>query len=311
MPARRAVSSRRPLVIAGPTGVGKSRLAVKVAGLLGAEIVSADSRQLYWGLDVGTATPTEAERGGVRHHLIDVLDPTERVTAGWFEAQARRAIEDIHERGKPVVVVGGSTLYVHALLEGLAPLPSLESDLEAHLGQIAATAGGRAALFEELQAADPVAAATLDPTKSQRLVRLVGVLRQSGRPVSEAWGDTSPGLDCRLVVLERPRAELYQRIDARVLDMVERGLVDEVRSVLDRWPGSLEVLQSTIGYRELLPVLDGSQDLETAIALIQRNSRRYAKRQLTWYRRYPEAVWLDADSAIAEGLAELIADATA
>ncbi len=305
--ARQRVSDRPITIIAGPTGVGKSRLAVEVATRTGAEVISADSRQVYRGLDIGTATPTEAERVGVPHHLLDVIDPTMRVSAGWFERQARDSIAEIRSRGKPVVVVGGSTLYVHALVEGLAPLPSLDPDLERDLREAAGSAEGRGALFQELKEADPAAAATLDPTKSQRLVRLVGVLRQSGRRVSEAWDQAAaPPIASRLVVLDRPRADLYRRIDARVLRMIERGLVEEARSVLDRWPSSREVLEATIGYREVLPVIDGSQDLDSAVALIQRNSRRYAKRQRTWYRRYPDAVWLDAAQVTAQQLVEAL-----
>ena len=298
----------RPLlVLAGPTGVGKSRLAVELASLTGAEILSADSRQLYRGLDIGTATPTEDERGGVPHHLLNVLDPTERVTAGWFEARARDVVADIRKRGKNVVVVGGSTLYVHALLGGLAPLPPLAPGLEADLNAIARSPTGRDKLYRELLKADPAAAATLDASKSQRLVRLVGVVRQSGQRVSELWEKTAaPPTPGRLVVLQRPRDELYRRIDARVLGMIENGLVAEVRSVLDTWPASRELLQSTIGYRELLPVLDSDAQLNGAIPLIQRNSRRYAKRQLTWYRRYPEATWLDAGSTTAQDVADLV-----
>ena len=303
--ARQRVSDRPITIIAGPTGVGKSQLAVEVATRMNAEVISADSRQVYRGLDIGTATPTEAERGGVPHHLLNVLDPTDRVSAGWFERQARAAIAEIQARGKSVVVVGGSTLYVHALVEGLAPLPSLDPDLERHLNNVARTAAGRQALFEELREADPAAATTLDPTKSQRLVRLVGVLRQSGRRVSEVWSDApAPPVASRLLVLDRPRGDLYRRIDARVLTMIEGGLVEEARSVLDRWPASREVLESTIGYREVLPVIDAGRDLDSAIALIQRNSRRYAKRQRTWYRRYPEAVWLDATAVTAQQIVD-------
>ncbi len=292
------VTERAVLVIAGPTGVGKSRLGIDVAQAWGAEIVSADSRQLYRGLDIGTDTPSVAERQGVPHHLIDVLDPTEPVNAGWFAQHARQAAEAAWARGREVVVVGGSTLYVHALVAGLAPLPSLPPGLELELADVAATAAGRADLFKELQRLDPDAAASLDASKSQRLVRLLGVVRHTGRRVSDVWKDAQPApLRTRLVVLERPRPELYRRIDRRVLDMLGRGLVAETQRVLDTWPASRPILESTIGYRELLPVLAGDRSLEDATALIQRNSRRYAKRQLTWYRRYPDALWLQADAA--------------
>ena len=297
------MSAGSVLVLAGPTGVGKSALAIQVAQQVGAEIVSADSRQVYRGLDIGTATPTPEAQQGVPHHLLDELDPTQPVTAGWFARRAAEAIAEIQGRGHPVLVVGGSTLYVHALVAGLADLPSLDSALAAELSQIAEHPEGRQALYDELRRADPEAAATLDPSKSQRLVRLVGLVRQTGAPVSRRWREAaSAPLPTRLVVLDRPRPALYQAIDARVDDMLEGGLLEEARAVLRRWPDAQGVLEATIGYRELLPVLRGERDLDDARRLIQRNSRRYAKRQLTWYRRYPQAEWVQADAVRAEDL---------
>ena len=299
------VNDKTVLVIAGPTGVGKSRLAVKVAQHTGAEIISADSRQLYRGLDIGTATPSLEDRGGVPHHLIDVLDPTERVNAGWFADQARAAAEAVWARGNPVVVVGGSTLYVHALIEGLAPLPSLPAEMERELAEQARSPEGRSALFEELKSRDTIAAATLDATKTQRLVRLLGSARTLKSRVSNVWSNNGTiDFKSQLLVLERPRVELYSRIDARVLSMISGGLVSEVQNVLKRWPESLPILQGTIGYKELLPVIDGTAHLGDAVALIQRNSRRYAKRQLTWYRRYPQAQWVNAATATVETVQE-------
>ena len=294
------------LVVAGPTGVGKSSLAVDVALTIGAEIVSADSRQVYRGLDVGTATPTELERGGVPHHMLDVVDPDVGVTAGWFADRAREAIRDVQARGRPVVVVGGSTLYVHALVEGLADLPPVPPDVARAVSDEASTAEGRRRLFAELQRRDPVAAATLDPTKSQRLTRYVGLARELGRSVSEVWGQNAPAPHpSRLVVLDRPRDELYGRIDRRAETMWDRGLAAELDGVLRRWPGAGPLLASTIGYREVLDAPD-RDDVAAVLPLIQRNTRRYAKRQLTWYRRYPEAVWLDARSATPDSLLEAL-----
>ena len=147
----------------------------------------------------------------------------------------------------------------------------------------------------------------LDPTKTQRLVRLLGVARTTGRPVSDAWRDQGAApFRSRLVIIDRPRPDLYRRIDARVDAMLAAGLADEVRTVLAQWPGARATMQATIGYRELLPVLDGQASLDDARALIQRNSRRYAKRQLTWYRRYPDALWLDAEAADADSALGLV-----
>ena len=300
--------SREILVLAGPTAVGKSSLAVEVARRVGGEIVSADSRQLYRGLDIGTATPSSEEQQGVRHHLIDTVDPEIRVSAGLFLEQTTNAITDIESRRHPVIVVGGSTLYVEGLVKGLADLPPVPPDLEATLQTEVSRAGGPERLYRELAEADPEAAATLDPTKSHRLVRLLGVVRSTGQPVSRAWQEQGAApFRTRLVVLDRPRDELYARIDARVDRMLERGLVEEVRALSARGAAVRPTLEATIGYRELLPVLDGRQSLEDAVVLIKRNSRRYAKRQLTWYRRFPDALWLDAGETTADHVLDAVA----
>ncbi|WP_412063180.1 tRNA (adenosine(37)-N6)-dimethylallyltransferase MiaA [Rubrivirga sp. IMCC45206] len=297
--------THRALVLAGPTAVGKSSLALDVAEALGAEIVSADSRQLYRGLDIGTAKPSAADRERVPHHLVDLIDPGDRITAGRWLEMARGTIERLWAQGTPVVVVGGSTLYVHALLEGLANLPPVPPALEAQLLEAITEPEGAQRLFEELSRSDPEAAATLDPTKSHRLVRWVGVLRSTGRRPSELWAESQrAGLPSRLVVLDRPRPELYARIDARVDGMLDSGLVDEVTRLASD-SDARPTLRATIGYQEWLPVLAGERSAAEAVRLIKRNSRRYAKRQLTWYRRYPDASWLDARSATAEAVLDV------
>ncbi len=291
------------LILAGPTAVGKSSLALEWADRLGAEVLSADSRQVYRGLDVGTAKPTAEEQARVPHHLIDVRDPGEPYSAGQFLRDARAVLSEVHARGRPAVVVGGSTLYVHALIDGLADLPPLSAGLTSALTERATTAAGRRQLYAELEAADPTAAQTLDPTKSQRLVRLVGLLREHGRPPSEMWAEAHvPGVDHRLVLLQRPRAELYERIDRRVDAMMSAGLRDEVRRLWSDQPASHGLLHATIGYHEMVEHLEGRLALEDAVSLIQRRSRRYAKRQITWYRRYETAVRLDAGTARVDDL---------
>jgi len=297
------VSPSEVLVIAGPTAVGKSSLALAVAEQVGGEIASADSRQLYRGLDVGTAKPTAAEQRRVPHHLLDRLDLGQRATAGQYRTWFDEVAADVASRNRPLIVVGGSTLYVHALVEGLAELPPVPTALEADLLRVVASQSGARDLFDELAAADPKAAATLDPTKTHRLVRLVGVWRTTGRPPSELWAASqTPRVSSRLVVLDRPRETLYARIDRRVDAMVEHGLVDEAKALLDRGPAARRTLAATIGYQELLPVFDGERSLDEAIPLIKRNSRRYAKRQLTWYRRYADALWMDARTATPQNL---------
>jgi len=193
------------LVIAGPTAVGKSSLALAVAERVGGEILSADSRQVYRGLDIGTAKPSRDEQARVAHDLLDRLEPGVRVSAGWFLDQATESITAIQSRGRPVVVVGGSTLYVHALVEGLADLPPVSRSVEASLMADIANNDASTRLFQELADADPDAAATLDPSKTHRLVRYLGVLRESGRRPSELWAERSrPPVPAHLVILDRP-----------------------------------------------------------------------------------------------------------
>ncbi len=273
-----------------------------VAEAIGGEIVSADSRQLYRGMDIGTAKPSPEDRARVPHSLIDVVEPGTRITAGRWLELAKGSIETLASRGKPAVVVGGSTLYVHALVDGLADLPPVPSDIEHQLTEEVTESGGASRLFEELRNADPEAARTLDPTKSHRLIRWVGVLRSTRRRPSELWAESQrPGVPSRLVVLDRPREDLYARIHARVDQMLEAGLIEEVTRLAAN-PASHPTLAATIGYQEWLPVLAGERSREEAIRLIKRNSRRYAKRQLTWYRRYPDALWLDARAASVDAL---------
>ncbi len=296
------------LVIAGPTAVGKSSLAHAVAQEVGAEIISADSRQVYRGLSIGTAKPTKEERAQVPYHLLDVLDVGARFSAGEFLQCVQIAITDVHSRNRPVVVVGGSTLYVHALVEGLAEVPSVSPGLEAELLSEARTRSGAAGLFEELSEVDPQAAATVDATKTHRLVRWVGVWRETGRRPSSFWDESKlPPVPSILTVLTRPRDDLYRRIDARVLRMMDAGLLSEVAHLASLGPVSRSTLEATIGYRELLPVLAGERTVEAGVRLIQRNSRRYAKRQLTWYRRYSQALWLDASETTPERLLDAVA----
>ena len=286
------------LVIAGPTGVGKTRLALDVAEALGTDILSADSRQAYRGLDIGTAKPTPEELARVRHHWIDVLDVGEPTSAGLFAREADRYIAACHAENRTPLVVGGSTLYIDAVVRGLADLPDVPGDVAAETVREAATQEGRERLFAELQRADPTAATSLDATKSQRLARLVGLLRATGRRPSDLWAEgASLPRDVRLVVLDRPRADLYARIDARVDAMLAEGLVDESRRLLEAGHDLDTVPLRSIGYQEPIRFLTGEIPEAEMVRLVKQNSRRYAKRQLTWFRRYPVSRWVDAASA--------------
>jgi tRNA dimethylallyltransferase len=288
----------RLLVIMGATATGKSGLAMRLAAALGAEIVNADALQVYRGLDVGTAKPTPAMRRRIPHHLLDVCDPDERFSAGEFAERAREAIDGIHARGKPAILVGGSGLYLRALLEGLSPLPKSDPEVRRALEE-AVDRRGLPALYAELERRDPSTAARLTPADRQRIVRALEVERLSGRPLSSWIRDRPMGAE-PLEVAERmgltlPRSILYDRIADRVDNMLERGWVAEVEDLLRRGVRPEAPGFQAIGYRQLVRYLRGEWGLDEAIEDITRATRRYAKRQQTWFRREKGVRWIPAE----------------
>lgn len=285
-------------MIVGPTGAGKSALALALAEDAGAEIVSADSQQVYRGMAIGTGKATPAERERVRHHLLDVIDPDEAMTAMRFVELADSAIADVAARGRPVIVAGGTGLYVRALLLGIFAGPPADPDVRARLAAEASAAGGPGPLWERLHALDPDAAARIDRNDLIRITRALEVHELTGITMSEHQRRhdhqrVPPRYRARLVGLAPPRAQLYAAIETRVDRMIEAGLVDEVRGL--RAAGYTPPLrsQAAIGYAELHAFLDETCDLPRAIELIKRNSRRYARRQLSWYRRDTEVQWFE------------------
>jgi tRNA dimethylallyltransferase len=282
------------LVLSGPTGSGKSRLGVELAERLGAEIVSMDSMALYRGMDIGTAKPSAAEQARVRHHLIDVLEPWESASVAWWLEQARQACTDIRQRGRRPLFVGGTPLYLKALLYGLFAGPPADLALRQRLEEEAGRAGG-GALHARLAAVDPASAARLHPNDLRRVIRALEVWELTGKPLSAwqtQWRTERPGPEDempRVVWLDVPRAELYRRIDARVVQMVEAGLVEETRRLVQLGrPLSREARQA-VGYREMFAYLEGRVGLEEAIGQIQQRTRQLAKRQLTWLRQLKAA----------------------
>jgi tRNA dimethylallyltransferase len=303
------MGARRPplLVIAGPTGVGKTAVAVALARRLPIEVVSADSRQVYRGMDAATGKPTAAERDAVTHHLIDLVDPDERYHAARFRAEAETAIAAVRAREHLPVVVGGTGLYIRALLRGLDPAPPADPEFRHELAGVAASQG-RAALHARLAAVEPVLARRLHPNDEVRIVRALERLR-AGSAVGEAqvrWRAAETPWDVVYVGLTVARAVLARRLAARAEAMVGAGLLDEVRQLLRRGYGpALPALQG-IGYRQFVEVAQGRLDPSRALALMQRDTVRYAKRQLTWFTREPGIEWIDVDAA---GGAERVAAA--
>jgi len=297
------------VVICGPTAAGKTALSLELAERVGGEIVSADSRQVYRGMDIGTAKATAAERARVPHHLLDVAEVDEDFSVADFTGQGRQSIREIAARKRRPLVVGGTGLYIRALTEGLLDAPSGDPLLRQEI--IArGEAEGEGALYRELQRIDPPLAARLSPGDQVRIVRGLEVFHLSGERLSDlqaghAFAEAPYPLLVIGVTLER--GDLYRRIDRRVEDMVSAGLVEEVRSLLDRgFSPRLKALR-TIGYQEIIRHLAGEISLEEAVSLIQRDSRRYAKRQLTWFRRDKKIIWVDSlrESAKIPKLTEL------
>lgn len=279
----------RILVIAGPTAVGKSALSLELAKRLNGEIISADSMQIYRGMDIGTAKATAEERNAVVHHLIDIKDPSEEYSCADYSTDARRCIEDILSRGKLPIICGGTGLYIRQALCD-APVSSPPSDpvLREALEQRSPEEN-----YAELCLCDPESAAAIHPNNVRRVIRALEIYRLSGIPKSQ-WDRETPSEDYRsdalLLCLTAPRDELYARIDRRVEIMMEQGLYEEV-SALALDPGS--TAGQAIGYKEMLGCFRGELTREEAVAQIQLASRRYAKRQLTWFRHQKGFTMLD------------------
>jgi tRNA dimethylallyltransferase len=272
------------LLIVGPTASGKSRLGLEVAEALGGEIVSADAFAVYRGMDIGTDKPGLEARRRVRHHLIDVVDPTEVFSAGAFVEAASAAIADIRARGATPVVVGGTHFWIHALLYGLFPSPPREPELVAELDR--KWQREPIATFHRLERVDPVAAEKIGPRDRQRILRALEVFEATGTPISEHWEAHRKGrfFDPVMLAPERPRGELYAKIDSRVDVMFDSGLREEVGRILAAGvPRDAHALKA-IGYRQLVRFHNGECDLESAIHDTKAASRHLAKRQLTWLR---------------------------
>ncbi len=293
------------MVIVGPTGSGKSDLALRLAERTGGEIVSADSQQVYAGMDIGTGKASADERARVPHHLLDVCRPDEEMTAARFVDLADAAIAAIAARGRPVIVAGGTGLYVRALLLGIFAGPAADPALRGRLIAEAAAGGGAPMLWERLAVADPAAAARIERADLKRIVRALEVLELTGIPISEHQRQhdhrsVPPRYPARLVGLAPPeRATLYARIDTRVDGMLAAGWADEVRRLRAAGYGPGLRSQQAIGYAELHSFLDGAVAEAEAVRLIKRNSRRYARRQLSWYRGDTRVEW-HADPAVVD-----------
>ena len=300
------------VVIAGPTGVGKTAVAAALAGRMAIEVVSADSRQVYRGMDVATGKPSAETRRAVVHHLIDVVDPDDRYQAARFRHDAEAAIEAIRARGRLPVIVGGTGLYIRALLRGLDPAPPADPQFRRELASIAA-AEGRASLHARLSLTAPAVARRLHPNDHVRVMRALEMARAGVNTLSQArWREPIESYDVTYFGLTMERQALARRLAARAAAFVDAGLRAEVERLLERgYDPTLPSLQS-IGYREFVRVARGALAPAEALRLMQRDTVRYAKRQWTWFAREPGIEWIDVDKAGgAEGAADAIASALA
>jgi tRNA dimethylallyltransferase len=297
---------QRVVALVGPTGVGKTALALALAERMPVEVVSADSRTVYRWMDIGTAKPSVGEQAHLPHHLIDVVDPDERYSLALYQQRAFEAISRIQNRGRLPLLVGGAGLYVSAVCEGLS-LPDVPPDsafreaLEAR-----ARADGWQALQLELESIDPVSAERIDPRNVRRVIRALEVFHATGRPFS-AWQTPVPSpVKCVLIGLRLERQALYARIDARIDAWIAGGFVDEVRGLLARAYAPSLPSMSGLGYRQIAQYLGGSLDLASAVAQFKQATHQYAKRQMTWFGARPSIHWLDAATLTADELLQLI-----
>lgn len=293
---------RHPLIaIIGPTAVGKTEISLRLAEHFDGEIVSADSRLIYKGLDIGTAKPTLEERSRVPHHLIDVTTPDRPLSLAEYMHLAYRAIDDILARGKLPFLVGGTGQYVWAVLEGWkVPKVPPDEDLRARL-EAEAREKGALALYRRLVDLDPHAAEFIEPHNVRRIIRALEVIHHTGRPFSEQRGKSPPPYDVLIVGLTRPREDLYRRIDLRIERMLEQGLVDEVRRLLEAGYDPNMPALTGIGYRQITEYLQGRCTLEEAVRAMRKVTRRYVRHQYNWFRLDdPRIRWVDISKEGAE-----------
>ncbi len=274
------------IAVVGPTASGKTAYSIELAEKIGGEIISADSRLVYKGLDIGTAKPTVAERKGIPHYMIDIVEPEVEYSAGLYVKEARKCIDDILSRGKSPIIAGGTGLYFRILLEQY-DLPEVPPNyqLREELKKLDSTE-----LHSILRDLDSEAADKIYENDKKKLIRYIEIIKSTGKKISESRGISEPEFDVEWIGCNFPRDILYERINKRVDMMIENGLIEETKQLLNKH-GRINNLLYTIGYQEIISYLDGEMTLDEASALLKQNSRRYAKRQLTWFRKNENIKW--------------------
>lgn len=307
--------SRIPIVvICGPTGVGKTALSLRIAEKSGAEIVSADSMQIYKGMDIGTAKPTAEEMRGIRHHMIDIVSPSDNYSTGQYVADAAKCIEDINRRGKRTILVGGTGMYIDNLVtNNVFGAPPASEEIRDTFGALFDEIGGQE-MIAKLSKFDEETARRLHPNDKKRIVRAFEVYEMTGKSMTE-WNkrshDMASPYDAVFIGLKtQDRQVLYDRINARVDKMFDDGLVEEVKRLIASGVPDDSTAMQAIGYKELASALSGETDIDTAKSLIKQSSRQYAKRQLTWFRRNKSINWFDTDTTTLDDIFDATAHLT-
>ncbi len=287
------------ILVIGVTASGKGRIAFEMAKQTGGEIISIDSMKVYKRMDIGTAKPPKEARSAVPYHLIDIIEPSESFSAGLFLKFANAAIEDIQKRGKPVIAVGGTALYIKALLYGLFEGPSADPQIRDELVAQAQNQGLQS-LYRKLQEVDPATAAKISSNDAKRIIRALEVFRITGRPISvfqNQWDSEKKSGHSRIILgLRRDKQQENSRINARVKKMIDAGLVDEVKSLLAEEKPLSSQARSAIGYAEIIDYIEGRISLDDAVELIKKNTRLLAKHQRTWFKSFKDVHWLDVDA---------------
>ncbi|HHW98513.1 MAG TPA: tRNA (adenosine(37)-N6)-dimethylallyltransferase MiaA [Firmicutes bacterium] len=283
------------LVIVGPTAVGKTEIAIKVAQRLDGEIISADSMQIYRGMNIGTAKPTLEEQAGILHHMIDIVDPGEPFSVADYQKMAREKIKEVADRGRLPILAGGTGLYVRAVIDLYNFIPAnTDWELRSRLRQQAREVGLEA-LYNRLSEVDPVAAERIHPNDERRIIRALEVYQTTGQPLSfweQQPDEQRPIYDLIMIGLHRPRPELYDRINRRVDLMLEHGLLEEAQNLLAQGLDEKFIANQAIGYKEFFVYLRGEESLAEATEKLKQGTRRYAKRQLTWFRADRRIHWV-------------------
>ena len=292
--------SKRPLVIlTGPTAVGKTALSIGLAQAIGGEIISADSMQVYRHMDIGSAKIMPEEMQGVPHHLVDVLEPWEEFNVVRFQQMAKAACEEIWGRGHIPIVTGGTGFYIQALLYDIDFTENDEDTaFRTQMEQLAATEEGRQHLYDRLKEVDPASAEAIHANNTKRVIRALEFFEKTGSPISahnEEQRQKDSPYAFLYAVLSRDRAVLYERIDRRVDIMMEQGLVEEVRGLMEQGCTRQMVAMQGLGYKEIIDYLDGKLSLEEAVYIIKRDTRHFAKRQMTWFRREKDVTFVEMD----------------